>query len=378
VDFELTEDQLELRQIVHDIVERECPTSLIRAVVAGTEDAAGLWKQYVDLDWPALTIPESDGGIGFTAVESVIVLAELGYVADPTPFLATTTQYAPLVRECATDGVRSELLGAVARGATGAAAFARDTVSATADGDGWVLSGTARYVVDGDRAEQVAIVASIGDREGGGDRDDVGLFVVPGAEVQASHDVTFDGSLHLADLALDGVRVGADRAFTGAGVADGVARAEHEVLAGISAMTVGASQRILDLVLEHVKERKQFGVPIGSFQAVKHLAVDMLVAIERARALAEFAALTIAEDDPRRAVAASMAKAAAGDCQRLCVKNGIQLFGGLGFTWENDLQIFVRRAKAGELLFGSSTHHRATVARTALATSATAAEEVAR
>ena len=117
-----------------------------------------------------------------------------------------------------------------------------------------------------------------------------------------------------------------------------------------------------------MKQRHQFGVPIGSFQAVKHLAVDMYVAIERARALAQFAGLTIAEDDDRRAIAPSMAKAAAGDCQRIVFQHGIQLFGGLGFTWENDLQLYLRRAKAGELLLGGSAEHRARVARWALST----------
>ena len=130
---------------------------------------------------------------------------------------------------------------------------------------------------------------------------------------------------------------------------------------------VGASQRILEIVLDHVKERHQFGVPIGSFQAVKHMAVDVYVAIERARALCHFAALAIAEDDDRRGLAASMAKAAAGDAQRIAAQHGIQLFGGLGYTWENDLQLYVRRAKVGELLLGGSAEHRARAARTVLA-----------
>jgi alkylation response protein AidB-like acyl-CoA dehydrogenase len=130
---------------------------------------------------------------------------------------------------------------------------------------------------------------------------------------------------------------------------------------------VGASQRVLEIVLGHVKERKQFGVPIGSFQAVKHMAVDMYVAIERARALCHFAGLTLAGDDDRRTLAASLAKAAAGDCQRLVGKHGIQLFGGLGYTWENDLQIYMRRAKVGEPLLGSTADHRATAARLVLA-----------
>jgi alkylation response protein AidB-like acyl-CoA dehydrogenase len=123
---------------------------------------------------------------------------------------------------------------------------------------------------------------------------------------------------------------------------------------------------VLELVLTHVRDRRQFGVPIGSFQAVKHMVVDMYVAIERARALCRFAARAAAGDDAVRSVAASMAKAAAGDCQRVVTRHGIQLFGGLGFTWENDLQVYVRRAKVGEPLLGSSAAHRARAARSAL------------
>lgn len=144
-------------------------------------------------------------------------------------------------------------------------------------------------------------------------------------------------------------------------------RARQEATAGLAAVMVGASQRVLEIVLVHLEDRKQFGVPIGSFQAVKHMAVDMYVAIERARALCHFAGLTLAEHDDRRELAASLAKAAAGDCQRLVAKHGVQLFGGLGFTWENDLQIYVRRAKVGGPLLGSTAEHRARAARLVLA-----------
>ena len=145
-----------------------------------------------------------------------------------------------------------------------------------------------------------------------------------------------------------------------------MARAYEEALVGMAAATVGASQRTFEIALGHIKERHQFGVPIGSFQALKHMAVDVYIAIERARALTQFAALLIAEDDDRRTVAASMAKAAAGDAQRIAVQDGIQFFGGLGYTWENDLQLYAKRAKVGELVFGSAASHRATVARTVL------------
>jgi alkylation response protein AidB-like acyl-CoA dehydrogenase len=162
------------------------------------------------------------------------------------------------------------------------------------------------------------------------------------------------------------VAVPGERALLAGGAA-GIARAREEATAGLAAVVVGASQRVFELALEHLKDRKQFGVPIGSFQALKHMAVDVYVAIERARALCHFAGLAIAEDDARRTVAASMAKAAAGDAQRIAVRHGIQFFGGLGYTWENDLHLYVRRAKAGELLLGTSAEHRRRVAREAVA-----------
>ncbi len=358
MDFELDDEQLELQRVVRDIAERECTPALVRSVVAGDDDGTGLWKTFVELDWPSLTVPADDGGMGMSAVELVIVLEELGRVADPTPFLATTSQYVPLVRACAPDDARGELLGAVCAGGTGAAAFAPDSVRARRDGDGWVLDGAAHHVIDGDRAESLAVVATT--------VEGVGVFVMPAAAVDGERAPTFDGSFHVATVAFEGVRVAADRAWLGPAVEVGVTAARQEATAGLAAVMVGASQRVLELVLEHVKHRKQFGVPIGSFQAVKHMAVDMYVAIERARALCHFAGLTLAEDDGRRALAASLAKAAAGDCQRLVGRHGVQLFGGLGYTWENDLQIYMRRAKVGEPLLGSAAAHRATAARIVL------------
>ena len=160
--------------------------------------------------------------------------------------------------------------------------------------------------------------------------------------------------------------VGAERRLAGADVAAGVAAAVEEATLGWAITTVGACQRILELTLAYVKERHQFGVPIGSFQAVKHKAVDMYVNVERARALCQYAAQTIVEGDARRTTAISMAKAAAGDCQQVLFQSGFQLFGGMGFTWENDLQMALRRAKMGVALFGSTREHRRRVAQEVL------------
>lgn len=373
MDFELTDEQHALQEVVHDLVERDCPATLLRAVFEGRDDGSSFWKTLVENDWPGLAVDEADGGSGATAVELIIAIEQLGWGGDPTPYLATTTQYVPLVQECGTEAQRRSLLGEVCAGGSGAAAFSADTVSATAEGDGWVLSGTAAHVVDGDRADRIAVVASVGD--GGDDPPGgLGVFVVPADAVTVTREGSFDPALHVATVDFGGTRVGADGALTGTDdVAAAVVRAGEWAVTGLSAQMVGACQRAFEIVLEHIKQRHQFGVPIGSFQAVKHMAVDVYVVIERARALAQFAALAIAEDDGRRNLAPSLAKAAAGDCQRLTAKHGIQLFGGLGFTWENDVQLYVKRAKAGELLFGTTKDHRAQAGRLVMDASLAAA-----
>jgi alkylation response protein AidB-like acyl-CoA dehydrogenase len=186
---------------------------------------------------------------------------------------------------------------------------------------------------------------------------EAGVFAVPAVAAEAARVGVFDPGLHVADVTFTGVRV-TPADLTGADPE----RARHAALTGLAVTMVGSCRRILDLTLEHVRSRTQFGALIGSFQAVKHKAADMHVAIERARALAYFSALTIAADDPRRRVAASMAKAAAGECQSLVFRSGFQLFGGMGFTWENDLQFALKRAKAGELMLGGTDSHRALIA----------------
>jgi len=186
---------------------------------------------------------------------------------------------------------------------------------------------------------------------------DGGVFLVEAAATTITRIQVFDPVLHVADVTFPGVHVAdSDRVHADP------ERARHVALTGLAITTVGACQRVLDLALQHVKDRHQFGVPIGSFQAVQHKAVDMHVAIERARALAYFAALTISADDPRRRLAAAMAKAAAGDCQSVVFRHGLQLFGAMGFTWENDVQFALKRAKSGELMLGGAAAHRAVIA----------------
>lgn len=322
--LEFDADQRLWQETVRDAVTKQCPATLVREVAEQGVDPTPLWQSYIDQGWTELTDSEN-------AVELAIVLEELGRATDLTPYLATMTQYAPLA------GDRFDAARA------GTAVYSG--VTANRDATGWVLTGTAHHVLEGDRAQNLAVVT------------DGGVFLVDAAKVSAKRSPVFDPVLHVAEVSFDDVHVDdADRIHVD------TEKARHLALTGMAVTMVGACQRVLDLALEHVKQRQQFGVAIGSFQAVQHKAVDMHVAIERARALSYFAALTIAADDPRRRLASAMAKAAAGECQAVVFRHGLQLFGAMGFTWENDVQFALKRAKAGELLLGGAAEHRALIA----------------
>jgi alkylation response protein AidB-like acyl-CoA dehydrogenase len=302
VELEFTGEQEELRASVRAVLDRECPPSVVRE---GSFDS--LWKQMVALDWPALTIPEECGGLGMTFVDLAVVLEELGRVVAGGPLFSTVTQLVPALREAgATDELRKVANGEL----TGAIAFAG------------VVMGPADVVVTGSGELH--------------------------AEWQADPINTLDTSRPLYRVDLP--PVASERVI-------------DEAVAALAVEMVGTCQTIFDMTLEYAKQREQFGVPIGSFQAIKHKLVDMYVMLSRARACAYFAAATVAEDDPRRPMAVSMAKAAAGDASQMICTEGIQIHGGIGYTWEHDLHLFVKRAKTGEALLGSAVHHRERVAR---------------
>jgi alkylation response protein AidB-like acyl-CoA dehydrogenase len=260
--------------------------------------------------------------------------------------VATVTQFAPLIRECGGDG---DWLSRIADGAiTAAAAFDAD-VRAERVGDGFVLDGVARHVLDGATADEIAVV--------GGDH----VFVVPSSAVSATPVSVIDPTMPLAHVSFDAVEVSGERVVTD--VAGDVRRALDEAVTAMALSVVGTCRVIFETTLEYAKVREQFGKPIGSFQALKHRFADMYLAVEKASSLAYFAALTIAEDDERRTLAASMAKSSASDCQRLVVTDGLQLHGGIGFTWENDLHFWLKRAKAADMACGNGAAHRARLAK---------------
>jgi alkylation response protein AidB-like acyl-CoA dehydrogenase len=370
VDLELSTDQEELRDSIRAVLAKESPIGVARSMVETGLAPDELWATMTALGWPALTIAEEHGGIGLGPIEAAVLAEELGRVLAPGPLLATVTQYVPVVREVATPEQQGRFLGAVARGEVRGAfalteasgSYDPSEVAATAQpkGDALVLSGTKSFVIEAAAADELAVVVRLAGTTGD---DGVTVVVVARADIGVVPVRTLDGSRGVAHVVLDGVRVGPERVLgAGAGAAAAVRRAVEEAAVALALETVGTCQTIFDITLEYAKNRRQFGVPIGSFQAIKHKFADMLIALERARATGYFAALTIAENDDRRTLAAAVAKAAAGDCQRLLGKEGIQIHGGIGYTWEHDMHLYVKRAKSNDAFFGGTAWHRSRIA----------------
>jgi alkylation response protein AidB-like acyl-CoA dehydrogenase len=372
VDLEFSAEETELRDNVRGVLDKVCPTAVVRRVFDGDDDGREVWDRMCELDWPALAVPEHLGGLGQGFVDVAIVCEELGRAVAPGPYLATVTQFVPALLEVAHDhrAVARCLEDVVGGRSTGTLAVTEDgrigvdsvrTVANRGSG-GWVLDGVRTTVMDGDRADEIVVVARL---EGTAGDDGLGVFLVRRDQVEVTARTLLDPTVHVADLTLRQVEVPDDRVLAGpgqTGVAPALRRALEQATIALAASTVGTCRRIFEMTLDYAKVREQFGRPIGSFQALKHRLADMFLAVERATALVYFAALTVHEDDPRRAAAASLAKSAAGDCQRLLAEDGLQLHGGVGMTWEHDLHLFLKRAKVGEALFGTSVAHRVALA----------------
>jgi alkylation response protein AidB-like acyl-CoA dehydrogenase len=213
------------------------------------------------------------------------------------------------------------------------------------------------HVVDAATATDLAVVAR---GEAG-----LGVFVVPGSAVVCATPQQLDPTLPASTVTLEGAAVEGERVLIEPGdprAEPALRRVLEQATAAVALSTVATCRAIFEMTLQYAKDREQFDRPIGSFQALKHRLAECYLAVERASALAWFAALTIAEDDERRATATAMAKAAAGECSQLLTRDGLQLHGGVGYTWEHDLHFLLKRAMAGNLLFGNAVTHRARLA----------------
>jgi alkylation response protein AidB-like acyl-CoA dehydrogenase len=335
--FDLTQDQKDIRAVAQELLAARSPWAKVReAAEAGAYDDA-LWRELCELGWPGIAVAEEHGGGGLGAVELAVLLEQLGYACAATPFLSTAAA-AAAIQAAGTDEQRARWLPALASG------------EATAG------IGTRALAADAVGASVIVLL----DDNGAGAR----LLDGAGAGAQVEPLIAIDPTRRYATVA-----AGED---AGEPLADGI-RAADVVRAAIAAEVVGICQRALDMTLEYVKDRRQFGTPVGAFQAVSHRCAQMLLDTESARSTALFAAWAAGADPARLPEAAALAAAAAADAGRTVGASAIQAHGGIGFTWEADVHWLYKRAQLDSALLGGARRHRARLAQLAAQRAATRA-----
>lgn len=368
MDFGFNAEQEQLRTTVEDFLSRRAPISHARAMM---DDAVGvtdrLWNEISRLGWPALTIDEEYGGVGLGWLELAIVMESMGRVAFPGPFMSSACMASPAIAAVGNDAQKGGMLPKIADGSMRATfALAEESASwaaasvalpAVRDEVGFTLSGTKLFVPDAGSADLLIVAARLD--------DGIGLFAVPtGTEgMTVAPMSTIDATRKLACVTLDGVRVDRDRLLGGgstpARTIDDLVDLTSTLLA---AESCGAAARALEMCVEYVRIREQFGRAIATFQALQHRLADMKVALENAKSLTYFAAWSFDNPAEDSRLPAAMAKAYAGEACMKIISDAIQVHGGIGFTWEHDLHLYFKRAKSNELMFGDPTHQRERVA----------------
>ncbi len=370
MDFDLSSDQLALRDAAVDLLDRWASPERVRAFVgpgiapAGAPDGTGppatantgydhqLWEALADQGWLGVELPEADGGLELGLVEVAVLCEELGRRAAPAPFVgsilclgalsqaATDPELPEGSREVAAEWSARLLDGAVI-GCVAWAPGPESRVVATPGHEGqWVLTGTPEPVQYASAADLAVVVA------------EDGLYALALDGTRPPAEPAMDPTRPLAWLRLEqtpAFRIGDQRA-----AGDVVDRAATTA----AAQLLGASDRVLELSVEYAKVRQQFGHPIGSFQAIKHRLADALVDVEGMRSATYFAAWSLSVDDPDGTLAASMAKAWCSDASRRVTATGLQVHGGIGFTWEHELHLHLKRAQLDAASFGGAGWHR--------------------
>jgi alkylation response protein AidB-like acyl-CoA dehydrogenase len=351
----ITEDHVALHDTVRGWVQRHCPPSVPRALLdADAEPRPELWAGLAEQGWLGLHVPEADGGSGYGVPELVVVLEELAYAAAPGPALPSSVATAVLAAATGPVGGRTRL-PALAAG-TQVGALARTSgLTGTAEGDGLRVRGTLRPVLGGHLAD--VVVAPLTTDAGGR----VWVVLTVGDGVVATECPSLDPTRRVAEVVVD-VTVPADARLDG--VDDDLVDDLWAVAA--AADLVGTAQWCVDTAAAYAKDRVQFGRPIGQFQGVKHRCADMLGRVELARAAAWDAARAVA-DPATRTLAAASAVALALDAAFENAKDCVQVLGGIGFTWEHDAHVYLRRAMTLRALTGEPSAWRARAARRALA-----------
>lgn len=342
-----------LRESVHDLLTARCtPERVVAAYDGDRELQLGLWRSLsVDLGLAGLLVPQDRGGAGATAREAAVVLEELGRFVAPVPFLTS----AVVATTALLQGDDDETLGQLAAGGCTAALVVPFSASATSfrptvRADNGKLQGRVTSVVGALDADVLLVPVST----------DAGVELhrveASGTGVGVEPVVSLDMTRQLADIDFTGAR---STQVTVAESGDAAVRDALELGAALLASEqLGVAQWCLDHTVSYLLDRKQFGRPVGGFQAIKHRLADLYVMVESAHAAARYAAATAADDDPDRRLAASVAQAYCSEVAVKAAEECVQLHGGIGMTWEHPAHLYLKRAKADQIAFGTAGAHR--------------------
>lgn len=375
MDFDLTEDQQllseTLARLLADHYDFEHRNSYLASADGWSREQ---WHRYADMGLLGLPFAEADGGLGGGAIETMMVMEAFGRALVLEPFFATVLLSGGLLQECASAEQRAALIPPIIAGER-LLAFAQAENHSRYDlndvdtrarrvGGGWIIDGHKRQVLHGDCADQLLVSARLaGERR---DRSGVGLFLVDaGARGLKRRGYVMQDRTRAADLELVGVEVAAGAALNDEGTAlPAIERVVDRALAALCAEAVGAMSRAQEITVEYLKVRRQFGTVLGSFQALQHRAVDMLVLTEQARSMAMYAAMMCQDPNPaERSRAMAAAKVQIGKSGKFVSEQAIQLHGGIGVTEECQVGHYYRRLSMIELLFGDRHFHLSALAR---------------
>jgi alkylation response protein AidB-like acyl-CoA dehydrogenase len=375
MDFGLNEEQEHLAASVRGVIESRYSTSYVREML---EDPRGFsdafWSDAADLGWLGLLVDERYGGTGLGPVELAAVEQEMGRGVVPGPFLSSAVLVTTALTRLGSDAQRERWLPRLADGsAIGALALQEarggwdvGSVALRAEARGsaaYRLSGEKRFVPEAQVADLVVVVARTA--EAAPAADGITLFLLetsaPGVSVRPME--TIDPTRRLCEIHLDEVELPEEAILGERGTAGGALEGVLDVgRLALCAEMVGGAERALEMCTDYARTREQFGRPIGAFQAIQHKCADMMVQLEGARSMTFAAAMSLAHDDPDFAADVGIAKAWCSDTYRAVTTEGVQIHGGLGFTWELDMQLYYKRAKASETLLGDARFHRTRIA----------------
>ena len=326
MNFDFSDDQRAIKSTAHEFLASRFKPEKVRELAESGEYDSGLWDEMAELGWPGIFVSEDHGGQGLGVLELVILTEELGYVAAPSPF-ASNAAAGLMLQHAGSDSQRERWLPGVASGQT------LGTV-------GLINNGSAPLVPDAEMSAFVVLV------------DGDSATVVETASASVERVDTIDDTRPYSRVSASG----------GEELTGDVRGALDRVAVAMAGELVGLSQRTLDMAVEYAKDRQQFGRPIGAYQAVAHNCAQMLMETESARSLTYYAGWAADHEPESLPVAASMAKAYASDAGFRVPARSLQVHGGIGFTWEHDLQFFLKRGKTGAHLFGTAREHRERVA----------------